>query len=318
MLVRKHRVSERRACRLVGQHRSTNRYESRPTDLEAKLVERMRALAEEHPKWGYRMIHGLLVAEGWPVNKKRIERLWRREGLQLPPRKAKASGQKARGDDSNSTRRLPALYRNHIWSYDFIKRRTDDGRSFLVLNVIDEFTRLGVGSHVARRIGSKVVRTHMEKLFEIHGRPTLIRADNGREFIAGALLDWLGEQEVHGVFIAKASPWQNGINERFNGTMEHELFGHEVYYSILEVQHVVDEWLTKYNTIRPHRSLKGQTPAGYAKMLTEAAPDGLGGGSRSEPLPTLQVDQSPRRRPGARTGSDQPATLTGAGPENWG
>jgi putative transposase len=280
MLMRKHRVSERRACRLVGQHRSTNRYQRTPTDLEEKLVERMHQLSAEHPKWGYRMIHGLLVSEGWPVNKKRIERLWSREGLQVPPMKSKASGQKARGEDANSTRRLPARYHNHIWSYDFITRRTSDARAFRVLNVIDEFPRLGLGSHVARKIGAKGVRAHLEKLFKIHGKPTLIRADNGREFIADSLLDWLGEQEVHGVFIAKASPWQNGINERFNGTMERELFGHEVYHSILEVQFVVDAWLTKYNTMRPHRSLGGQTPAAYAKMLIEATPYDRGGGSR--------------------------------------
>lgn len=279
-MTKKFKVSERRACRLVGQNRSSNRYEPRPSDFEAKLVERMHELSAEHRRWGYRMIHGLLVEEGWPVNKKRIERLWRREGLKVPPRKSKASGQKARGDDSNSTRRLPAMYRNHIWSYDFIKRRTSDGRSFRVLNVIDEFTRVGVGSHVARGIGAKGVQAHMEKLFAIHGKPTLIRADNGREFIADTLLDWLGDQQVRGVFIAKASPWQNGINERFNGTMEDELFGHEVYYSILEVQFVVDAWLEKYNTVRPHRSLRGQTPAAYAKMLKEATPYELGGGRR--------------------------------------
>lgn len=280
MLTRKHKVSERRACRLVGQNRSTNRYQSRPTDLEAKLVARMHELSVAHPKWGYRMIHGLLVAEGWPVNKKRIERLWRREGLQVPPSKVKNSGQKALGEDANSTRRLPARYRNHIWSYDFIKRRTSDGRPVRVLNVIDEFTRVGLGSHVARGIGAKGVKHHLERLFTIHGKPTLIRADNGREFIADSLLDWLGEQGVRGVFIAKASPWQNGINERFNGTMERELFGHEIYHSILEVQFVVDVWLTKYNTLRAHRSLAGQTPAAYAKMLQEATPFDRGGGSR--------------------------------------
>jgi transposase InsO family protein len=126
----------------------------------------------------------------------------------------------ARGDDSNSTRRLPARYRNHIWSYDFIKRRAGDGRPVRVLNVIDEFTRVGLGSHAARAIGSKGVKHHLEYLFKKHGKPTPIRADNGREFIADSLLDWLGEQQVRGVFIAKASPWQNGINERINGTME--------------------------------------------------------------------------------------------------
>lgn len=136
---------------------------------------------------------------------------------------------------------------------------------------MDEFTRLGLGSHAARSIGAKSVQAHLAKLFERHGKPTLIRADNGREFIADTLLDWLGTQEARGVFIAKASPWQNGYTERFNGTMERELFGHEVYHSVLEVQHVVDEWLVKYNTVRPHRSLAGMTPSKYAKMLEEAS-----------------------------------------------
>lgn len=265
--MRKHKVSERRACRLVGQHRSSNRYVAVPSDFEEKLVARMIELAEEHPRWGYRMIHGVLVEEGWGINKKRIERLWRQHGLQLPPRKAKNSGQKALGDDENSIWRLPPLYRNHIWSYDFIKRRTSDGRAFRVLNVIDEHTRVALGSHVARSIGAKAVERHLEKLFAIHGKPKLIRADNGREFIAETLLNWLGDQQVHGVFIAKASPQQNAFTERFNGTMEHELFGHEVYHSILEVQYVVDEWTEKYNVRRPHRSLGGQTPAAYAKMV---------------------------------------------------
>lgn len=271
MLMRKHKVSERRACRLVGQHRSSNRYVPTPSDFEERLGARIVELADEHPKWGYRMICGLLVAEGWPVNKKRIERLWRREGLQVPPQKAKNSGQTALGEDANSIWKLPPEYRNHIWSYDFIKRRTSDGRPIRVLNVMDEFTRLGLGSHAARSIGAKSVQAHLAKLFERHGKPTLIRADNGREFIADTLLDWLGDQAVRGVFIAKASPWQNGYTERFNGTMERELFGHEVYHSVLEVQHVVDEWLIKYNTVRPHRSLAGKTPAAYAKMLEEAS-----------------------------------------------
>ncbi|GAB3769459.1 hypothetical protein GCM10027600_24340 [Nocardioides ginsengisegetis] len=154
------------------------------------------------------------------------------------------------------------------------------GRPVRVLNVIDEFTRVGLGSHAARGIGAKGVKHHLEELFKKHGKPALIRTDNGREFIADTLLDWLGEQQVRGVFIAKASPWQNGINERFNGTMERELFGHEVFHSVLEVQFVVDAWVEKYNTRRVHRSLGGQTPAAYAKMLTEATPYDVGGGSQ--------------------------------------
>jgi putative transposase len=243
--MKRHGASERRACRLVGQHRSSNRYVAVPEDFELKLVARMIELAEENPKWGYRMIHALLVDEGWPVNKKRIERLWRLERLQLPPQGPKSLGRRAIGNDDNSIWRLPPRYQNHIWSYDFIKRRTSDGRAVRVLNVMDEFTRIGVGSLAARNIGSKLVEKHLEKVFAVHGRPKIIRADNGSEFIADGLQKWLGGQGVQGVFIAKASPQQNGYCERFNKSMEIEIFGHEVYHSILEVQVVINEWLEK-------------------------------------------------------------------------
>jgi transposase InsO family protein len=276
--MKRHKVSERRACRLVGQHRSTNRYEPLPEDFELKLVARMIALAEEHPKWGYRMIHGLLVEEGWPVNKKRIERLWRLERLQLPPRRPKTHGQKAIGNDGNSIWRLPPRYPNHIWSYDFVTRRTSDGRAVRVLNVVDEFTRVAVGSHAARSIGARQVEKHLEKIFAVHGKPKIIRADNGREFIADTLRAWLAEQGVHGVFIAKASPQQNGYTERFNGSMEVEVFGDELYHSVLEVQVVVDLWLEKYNTRRPHRSLGGKTPSAYAKMVRSQGLEECSGG----------------------------------------
>lgn len=273
-------MSERRACALVGQHRSTNRYQPVPVDFEVKLVARMTELAERHPKWGYRMIHALLVEEGWPVNKKRIERLWRQEGLQLPPLKSKSSGQKALGDDDNSIWKLPPLFPNHIWSYDFITRRTSDGRATRTLNVIDEYTRVSLGSLVARSIGAKKVEQHLERLFAEHGRPAIIRADNGREFIADSLREWLGDQGVRGVFIAKASPQQNGYIERFNGSMEREVFKHESYHSVLETQVVVNEWNTIYNTRRPHRGLGGKTPASYAKMAkSEMARDRSGGGA---------------------------------------
>lgn len=266
-LERKFRVSERRACRVVGQHRSTNRYLPTPADFEAKLVARMVELAEENPRWGYRLIHGLLVDAGWPVNKKRVERLWRAEGLQVPPARAKKSGQKAIGNDENSIWRLPPRYQHHIWSYDFVGRRTADGRPLRTLNVIDEYTRVALGSLCARNIGARDVRRHLTKLFAQHGKPAIIRADNGREFIADLLREWLATEGVSGVFVAKASPQQNGYIERFNGSMEREVFGPEMFHSVLEAQVVVDQWIKIYNTRRRHRGLRGQTPAAYAKML---------------------------------------------------
>jgi transposase InsO family protein len=279
-LRKKFKVSERRACRLVGQHRSTNRYEATAPDFEAKLVERMTALAEQHPRWGYRMIKNLLVEEGWAVNVKRVHRLWRQEGLQVPPQRLKSSGQKAIGDGSFSAANLPALYRNHVWSYDFMSARTVDGAALRILNVIDEHTREAHESKVARSIGSESVRKHLEKLFATHGAPKYLRADNGREFIGEDLQLWLKEQGVAPVFIEKASPTQNCYIERFNGSMRRELLNGELFHSVLEAKVVIGEWLELYNTRRPHRGLGGKTPAAYAKMCRSHPDDDIDGGGQ--------------------------------------
>jgi putative transposase len=265
---------------VLGQHRSTNRYLAVPSDFETRLVARMVELAEENPRWGYRMIHGLLVDEGWPVNKKRIERLWRREGLQLPPAKKNRTGGADLGSDENSIWRLPPRYPNHIWAYDFVKRRTADGRPLRALNVMDEYTRTGLGSLCARSIGAREVRGHLSKLFAEHGKPSIIRADNGREFVADLLRAWLATEGVRGVFIAKGKPQQNGYIERFNGTVEREVFGPELFHSVLEAQVVLDQWLKIYNTRRRHRGLRGQTPAEYAKMIADGSRSAPPGGSR--------------------------------------
>ncbi len=277
--MKKFKVSERRACKVVGQHRSSNRYVPTAPDFEHKLVARMTALAEQHPRWGYRMVHGLLVEEGWGVNLKRVHRLWRQEGLQVPPQRLKASGQKAIGDASKSAANLPAVYRNHVWSYDFMSARTVDGGALRILNVLDEHTREAFGSKVARSIGSESVRKHLEKLFAVHGRPKYLRADNGREFISDTLKTWLLKQGVTPIFIEKASPTQNCYIERFNGSMRRELLNGELFHSVLEAKVVIEEWLLLYNTRRPHRGLGGKTPASYAKMCrSHLDDDSCGGG----------------------------------------
>ena len=240
----------------------------------------MTVLAERHPRWGYRPIHSVLVEEGWAVNKKRVERLWRQEGLQVPPQRLKSSGQKAIGDASNSAANLPALYRNHVWSYDFMSARTMDGGALRILNVLDEHTRQAHRSKIARSIGSESVRKHLEKLFAEHGRPKYLRADNGREFIGEELQRWLRAQGVEPIFIAKASPTQNCYIERFNGSMRRELLNGELFHSVLEARVVIEDWLVLYNTRRPHRGLAGKTPAAYAKMCkTQLDDDRCGGGT---------------------------------------
>src|SRR5579862_344238 len=186
-LVKRRRVSERRACQLIGQHRSTQRYERVPAEYELRLVARMNELAAAHPRWGYRRIWALLREEGWRVNRKRIERLWRLEGHRVPPRRSKASGKKAQGTAESSIWSLPAQHRNHVWSYDFMGSRTKKGGSIRILNVVDEYTRLALGSRVDRSIGAGQVIEELERLFDQHGTPEVLRSDNGREFIASSL-----------------------------------------------------------------------------------------------------------------------------------
>lgn len=262
-LVKKHRVSERRACRVLGQNRTTNRYQAVPSDLEARLVEAMKALAERFPRYGYRRIHALLVAEGWSINVKRIERLWALEGLRVPPRRLDR-GQRAFGTSEFSAWALPAVSPIHIWSYDFVSVRLLNGSGFRILNVVDEFTRVALGSRVAPSIGARDVTKHLAQLFEEHGRPAMIRSDNGREFVAETVKDWLRAQGVEPVFIRKASPQQNCYVERFNGSMRDELLNGETFRTITEARVVINTWLEQYNTFRPHRALGMRTPAAFA------------------------------------------------------
>ena len=262
-LVRRYRVSERRACRLVGQHRSTQRYEPLPDDFEARLVKEIDRLAEAHPRWGYRQIYGLLVEAGWAVNRKRIERLWRLEGHRVPPAKKK-SGKKACGGAENAIWNLPALYPGHIWSFDFKTGHTVDGAPFRILNVVDECTRVCTESYVARSIGARRVQHVLERVFATHGKPKYLRSDNGREFIAAELGAWLAAQGVASAFVEKGSPQQNAFVERFNGTMRREVLAVEEFDNVLEARVVIAAWRDEYNTVRPHRGLRGKTPARFA------------------------------------------------------
>lgn len=270
-LVRRYKVSERRACRVVGQHRSTQRYAPIPDDFEARLVKEMNRLAELHPRWGYRQIHGLLVEAGWAVNRKRVERLWRLEGLRVPPSKSKSSGKKAGGGAENAIWNRPALYPDHIWTFDFMTDHTADGMPLRILNIVDEFTRRCVESYVARNIGARRVQQVLEKVFASHGKPTYIRSDNGREFIADELRQWLAGQGVTSAFIEKGSPQQNALGERFNGTMRRELLNAEEFDSVLEARVVIAGWVEEYNTVRPHRGLGGKTPAKFTAEARKVA-----------------------------------------------
>lgn len=242
-----------------------------PDDFEGRLVKEMNRLAELHPRWGYRQIHRLLVEDGWVVNRKRIERLWRLEGHRVPPSKAKNSGKKAGGGAENSIWNLPAVYPDHIWSFDFMSDYTVDGIPLRILNIVDEYTRRCVESYVARNIGAGRVQQVLDRLFATVGKPKIIRSDNGREFIAETLGEWLAGQGVTSAFVEKGSPAQNGICERFNGTMRRECLNAEEFHNIIEARVVIDAWAVEYNTIRPHRGLGGQTPAAFNAQARKLA-----------------------------------------------
>lgn len=269
--MRRRHVSERLACRVVGQHRSSQRYEPVPVDFEVRLVKAMRQLADEHPRWGYRRVHAVLVSQGWPVNVKRVERLWRQNQLKVPARRSKASGQRALGDDTHALWSLPATGPGSIWAYDFMSVRTSKGTPLRILNVIDEYTRVCVGFHVGYSIGAETVRTQLARLFVEHGAPGMIRSDNGREFIATGLLTWLREQGVTPIHVAKASPQQNGFIERFNGSMRDELLNRESFHSLTEAKVVIAAWVRQYNQIRPHSAIGMRPPAVYAAYCAAQA-----------------------------------------------
>lgn len=251
-------VSERRACRVLGQPRATQRYRAQVAPDEALLTARIVALASEYGRYGYRRITALLRDEGWPVNHKRVARIWRQEGLRVPARQPK------RGRlwlNDGSCVRLRPQYPNHVWSYDFMQDRTHDGRPFRILNVIDEYTRECLASVVRRQLTHDDVVMELTRLFCARGVPAHIRSDNGPEFTAHAVRRWLRRLDVATLFIEPGSPWENGYVESFNGKMRDELLAREIFYSLEEARVLIEAWRHHYNQVRPHSSLGYRPPA---------------------------------------------------------
>src|ERR1700748_12975 len=232
-------VSERRLCRVLGQHRSTQRKVPRGADDEAALTEDIIELARQYGRYGYRGVTALLHAAGWTVNHKRVERIWRREGLKVPQKQPK------RGRlwlNDGSWVRLRAGRKAHVWSYDFVQARTRDGRAFRMLTVLDEFTRECLAIDVARRLTSDDVLERLSDLFVRRGVPEHIRSDNGPEFTAKAVKGWLGRVGVTTLYIEPGSPWENGYIESFNGKLTDELLDGEVFDTLLEAKVLIERW----------------------------------------------------------------------------
>jgi putative transposase len=262
-------VSERRACRTLGQPRSTQRKVRAVSADEAALTEAVVSLATEYGRYGYRRITALLRADGWRVNAKRVERIWRREGLKVPRRQPK------RGRlwlNDGSCIRLRPCWPGHVWAYDFVQDRTHDGRRFRMLTVIDEYTRECLAIVVARRLGSDDVLQTLTDLFVEHGPPEHIRCDNGPEFVAKVVRGWLGRIGVKTLFIEPGSPWENGYNESFNGKLRDELLDREIFYSLREAEVLIERWRRHYNTVRPHSALGYRPPAPEAVLPWPAGP----------------------------------------------
>ncbi|MDP7358798.1 MAG: IS3 family transposase [Pseudomonadales bacterium] len=250
-------VSERRACRVLDQPRPTQRRVLKLLDDEESLTAEIINLAVQFGRYGYRRITALLRDRGWQVNHKRVERIWRREGLKIPKKQPK------RGRlwlNDGSCIRLSPERKGHVWAYDFVACRTEDGRAVRMLTVIDEFTRECLAIRVARKLKSDDVIHTMTELFILHGAPEHIRSDNGPEFTSRAIREWLPNVGVKTLFIAPGSPWENGYNESFNGKLRDELLNREIFYTLKEVQILTERWRREYNTIRPHSSLGYRPP----------------------------------------------------------
>lgn len=216
------------------------------------------ALASEYGRYGYRRITALLRARGWTVNVKRVERIWRREGLKVPMKLPK-KGRLWLND--GSCVRLRPEYRDHVWSYDFVESRTHDGRKFRMLNILDEFSRESLAIRIDRKLNSTDVIDALTDLFVLRGVPGHIRSDNGPEFIAKAVREWIVAVGGRTAFIEPGSPWENGYCESFNARLRDELLNGEIFYSLAEAKVVIEAWRRHYNTERPHSSLGYKPPA---------------------------------------------------------
>jgi putative transposase len=253
-------VSQRRVCKVLDQARTTQRRQLAPASDEKQLTEDIIALATKYGRYGYRRITALLNEDpfSWRVNHKRVERIWKREGLKVPKKQPK------RGRlwlNDGSCIRLRPEHPDHVWSYDFMVERTTNGKSFRILNIIDEFTRECLAIRVARKISAQDVVDELFKLFIFRGIPEHIRSDNGPEFTAKAVRKWLNKLGVKTLFIEPGSPWENGYIESFNGKMRDELLNREIFTTLEEAKVLIEQWRRHYNQVRPHSSKKYRPPA---------------------------------------------------------
>jgi transposase InsO family protein len=258
-------VSQRRACRVVGQPRQTQRYHRKVRDDEPALVEDILKLVGEFPRYGYRFICGKLRQLGWTINPKRVYRIWKQEGLKVPMKKRK---KRRLGNSDNSAQRAAAEHANHVWSWDFVFDRTASGKQLKWLVIIDEFTRENLCLEVGYGFKSEDVIDRLVAISSIRGLPRFIRSDNGPEFIAEALRKWLAKLDVGTLYIEPGSPWQNAFVESFNSRFRDEFLSLEVFDNREAAQRLTRLWRTNYNDHRPHSSLGYLPPTEFARQCS--------------------------------------------------
>jgi putative transposase len=230
------------------------------------LINDMLKLSLKHPRYGYRRITILLREDNWLINFKRVYRLWCQEGLKVHRKQYKRL---YTGTSDNSCDKKKPQYYNHVWSYDFMTERMENGRRARLLTVVDEYTRECLAIDVARSFRSQDVVELLRYLFAVRGCPAYIRSDNGPEFVSKVVKKWLENLGVETLYIALDSPWENGYIESFNGRLRDELLNRELFLSINELKYVVDRWRMDYNHYRPHSSLDYMAPAAFAAMCLE-------------------------------------------------
>ena len=251
-------MTERHACWLLGQWRGTQRYQPIHRLDEDELTRAVVALAAQYGRYGYRRITALLRNAGWSVGKDRVQRIWRLEGLKVPKK------QPRRGRlwlNDGSCLRLRPCWQDHVWAYDFVADRTHDGRPLKILTVVDEYTRECLAIDVERRADSMSVLERLAALFVERGVPDYLRSDNGSEFTARLVRDWLERVGVKTLFIEPASPWENGYVESFNGKFRDEFLNGEIFYTLREAKVLIEGWRREYNRVRPHSALGYRPPA---------------------------------------------------------
>jgi transposase InsO family protein len=254
---------------VLKQHRTTQRHIPRGREDEERLVADMIGFARQYGRYGYRRVAALLRITGWHVNDKRIERLGKREGLKVPSKQPK-KGRLWLND--GSCIRLKPEYRNHVWSYDFVHHRTDDGRAFRTLNIVDEFSRECLEIRVKRKLNSTDVVDALTDLFILRGVPAYIRSDNGPEFIAEIVRNWIAAVGAKTAYIEPGSPWENGYCESFNARLRDELLNGEIFYTLKEAQIIIEQWRRHYNTVRPHSALGYRPPAPESIITMDQRP----------------------------------------------